>query len=689
MKKGGLVLLIFHFLFGYGLAVKSSKDYKILKSMGIKCDIKNNMYLCAESDDKNRLLKIQRYLKENLGIDSVILNEIHQNENIKNGYCIQVSSSKSEKDLEKLFNELKIYPFSRVEKIGSFYVLRVGESSKKSELNKILNKIKKLKKDAFVRKCDLIPKRIIKGGFTKKSDTTINDVLKKIEKIVSNKSKLKKNVPDVKERNGSILSKKQERVEFKQNPFKQTIFSLYEKGKYKRVCDMLTKLTSFYGSDFQKIKIDACYKYYYTKGMEYLYVQPDNALVFFDKAGRFKNSKEVLFASAIAYIQKRDYKKAVELLKKLYEKNPYDSAIKLAYAKALFDLGDFEELNKISDSSLVFFEHYNMFKKAKEYYERGNYAEAEKIIEKLRVFYPNNTRILLLNGNIEYKLGNYDLAYVFYKKVLSVESANVKALKGIQKLALINTDIRSAAEIADILKKLNYKNGKLNDIMKEYYLLKADKFRKGKKYTDALEMVKKAMKYSKYDKDIEFMYGKIYEDMGNYDKALEYFRMLNAKNPTTEVKKELVKLYIEKGDFETAKEISNNTTNEIKAMYYTALAEYYYKKHNFTKANKYISIALSFYPLNTNEIYILKAKICEGLENLQCAKTFYEKAKLETPEDKLEYALVLAKLGLKNKAFHVAQNVKSDSKNVLLKKATIMIQLGKTKEAKKIFEMVD
>ncbi len=74
-------------------------------------------------------------------------------------YCIQVASSKSEKDLIKLAQKLEDYPFVRVEKIGSLYTLRVGfwESSKDASL--ILRSLKEKFRGPFLRICDYKPER--------------------------------------------------------------------------------------------------------------------------------------------------------------------------------------------------------------------------------------------------------------------------------------------------------------------------------------------------------------------------------------------------------------------------------------------------------------------------------------------------------------------------------------------------
>ena len=691
MKKGLIFLLLFNIIFAYKLVVKSDKDYELLKTLGVECKKTQNTYVCVESNDKQKLENLKKYLQNNVGIKTYIVSDTTNPTNnlIKTGYCIQVLSSKKASGLDDFFEKLKNLPYSRIEKIGNYFVLRIGESPKTHQLKSILKEVKKIKKDAFIRKCDLIPKRIIKSNFELQNhQSSTTNTLEKIKRILYSNSTPKEVV--IKKKKTTQIQKTSKEEVFEKKTFKQTIESLYEKGDYKRVCDLLTKLNKFYNDNLDNYKKNACFNYYYNKGMELIYVKPNSAIELFDKAIQYKTNKDILFAKAIALMNKHKDEEALKILRNLYSQNPDDEAIKLAYAKALFNVGNFIELESIKDNSLSFFKHYEMFKKAKKYYKDGEYVVAAKILEKLREYYPTNTRILLLSGNIEYKLGNYDLAYVYYKKVLEIENKNIVALKAMRNLAVENRDIHSAVEISEMLKNLNYSDAKLDEVMKEYYLLQADKLRKEKKYEEALKMVEKARKFTKYSSDIDLMNAKIYYDMGKYDKALESYRLLSANGmASADIKAELVKLYVKKGDFESAKDLIQDAPKDVKAIYYAALAKYYFDKKEYLNANKNISIALSLNPIDTKEIYKLKAQICFVLDNLECSKRFYEKIKLENPEDKLNYALVLAKLGKKNLAYKVAQSIKSENKNVLLKKASLMIQLGKTKEAKEIFEMVD
>ncbi len=76
-------------------------------------------------------------------------------------YCIQVASSKDLKGIKDLFRKVNDFPDPRVEKIGDYFVLRVGFFSMSSTAGKYLERLRLIRNDAFLRKCLLVPERIV------------------------------------------------------------------------------------------------------------------------------------------------------------------------------------------------------------------------------------------------------------------------------------------------------------------------------------------------------------------------------------------------------------------------------------------------------------------------------------------------------------------------------------------------
>ncbi len=95
---------------------------------------------------------------QSLSSENGVYNKLELNSQ-RSYYCIQVASSKNEKDLIRLAQKLKGYPFVRVEKIGSLYTLRVGfwESSKGA--SSVLHSLKEEFRGSFLRICDYKPER--------------------------------------------------------------------------------------------------------------------------------------------------------------------------------------------------------------------------------------------------------------------------------------------------------------------------------------------------------------------------------------------------------------------------------------------------------------------------------------------------------------------------------------------------
>ncbi|QCI27583.2 hypothetical protein C6V80_00975 [Caminibacter pacificus] len=414
MKKGLFSLfVIFNLLFGYELIVKNEKDVKVLNDLGVKCEKTINGFVCAKSPDKMQLKRLQYYIKNNLGISSEIAGaknlqpknvskEISKKRIVKNvvktGYCIQVVSAKRSEGLLKIFEETKNLPLSRIEKIGPYFVLRVGEGKSEKELQTILKKTKKINKNAFIRKCDLIPQRIIKSNFNlkveKKEKTKVpqgevfNKTLSPEDKFKLMEKSFKEEKIDLAKRLSNQLKSSRS---YKRDAFLVTVSVLMKKKKYKRVCNMLTQLSDFYkGNDLSVLREKSCFYYNYQKGIEYMNINPEMALEYLQKAEKYKSNNNLFFAKAIAYMNQNNYKKANDILKKLYQDTPDNTAVKLAYAKTLFNLGDFKTLEKIKDNNLAFFNHFELYLKAKKLYDEGKYKEANKIALQLFNYYPNN-----------------------------------------------------------------------------------------------------------------------------------------------------------------------------------------------------------------------------------------------------------------------------------------------------------
>ncbi len=80
-------------------------------------------------------------------------------------YCIQLASSNSAQDLEKLFRQVQDFPDPRIELIQGIYTLRVGYFSSIEEARKVFSEIKEKAHfpDPFMRRCAYKPERVVSG----------------------------------------------------------------------------------------------------------------------------------------------------------------------------------------------------------------------------------------------------------------------------------------------------------------------------------------------------------------------------------------------------------------------------------------------------------------------------------------------------------------------------------------------
>ncbi|WP_457564076.1 SPOR domain-containing protein [Caminibacter pacificus] len=170
MKK--LVFLgVFSVLFGYQLGVKA-QDAEKLRNFGLECKPAGEYCIYAIGSNKESLLKVEKYIRKELGIESYFVNntsdvtnetpsevvsdkteqtieakqhtEVNtdtssyveekpiETENVtdidesKKYYSYQVISSPRLSDAKKAYEKIKNLPYARIEKIGNYYVVRVG-----------------------------------------------------------------------------------------------------------------------------------------------------------------------------------------------------------------------------------------------------------------------------------------------------------------------------------------------------------------------------------------------------------------------------------------------------------------------------------------------------------------------------------------------------------------------------------
>ena len=76
-------------------------------------------------------------------------------------YCVQMASSRKFENLRRTIRYVSTFPYVRIEKIGDLYTLRAGFFKKRENAVRLLKRAREVFKNAFVRRCDLVPGRIV------------------------------------------------------------------------------------------------------------------------------------------------------------------------------------------------------------------------------------------------------------------------------------------------------------------------------------------------------------------------------------------------------------------------------------------------------------------------------------------------------------------------------------------------
>jgi uncharacterized protein HemY len=674
--------------------VPTQRDAKLLNNLGIECNKKDGIYVCAKSPQLPKILRLKDFIEKH-GINAYITG--FSEFPIEQGYCIQVVSSKKKKPIEKIFTKFESYPYARVEKIGKYYVLRIGQSNDLKYLKPYLKKIKKFYKSAFLRKCDFILSRIVlsNGSFEKfHTKTKKNKKIKKHKKqnfnIDYSKLNDKKKLRLMKEffdkgdyKQVLKIAELLEKGLYRKDVLVIKARILAKEGKYKQACRRLTELYNVYqDKEIEKYRNKACFLYYGSLGNENMYTSPFFAVKYFKKSLIFQKNSYVMKNLAIVYLSLGKYSKAYPYLKQLYEKYPDDSVILSAYARVLFALGKFSQFKKLPHKNPTF-KNLNQYFSALKYYKHKEYAKAENILNFLHKIYKNDVNIGVLYAKTlinekKYKKAenilnglknknNIDIQKTFL--FLFLKSKNyIQAFKYLKKLKLEKVDVSSKI---------------VNRVQYNYYLQMAAEELKNKNFKDVYKLLQNAMNYGSNEKLYKVL-GDYYFDVGKHQKALKAYKNAYYYAPKQTIVKDMIKTYFALNKPDKAGEfITENSSNKLKSFYYMYYAEYFLKKKNYIEANKMMKISVFYSKNKTNLQKKLQGIICYYLGNYDCA--YKNLADLKDNEAKCYLVFTLIKQGKKEQAKNLLKNIKAKNNYLKAKIANAYLQLGEIKKAEEMY----
>ena len=740
-----LLFMTFILSFGYELGVNNQTDAQKLDSIGFSCNKKNNIYVCLGSNDLNELKRVQDFLNTKFNIktqiiknitetDTKILKHIQNNVNDKkvsyvannisnnsfenstqlalnttafpkHGYCIQVESFKGPISAKRVYQKYKSYPLARVEKIGSFYVLRVGEGNFKT-IRKMASNI-----NGLVRKCDIIPQRIIIDNFNTENISNDNQSAISAPKnitsadinppYISNSSKLKAMYFYL--NSGNLIKAKENAVDLlniypKDAKLVLAIVNMKNQN-FAKACQILSNLHT---KKAYKLRKDACYTYYLKKGFNLLPKSPKNSLSFFKRALTLKTTLSAQLGEAYSYLNSGNTKKAYTVFKKLYKKYPDNEKVIEGYANTLYALKKFDELKSLKEklpsdlvNKLSSIDFYMKLKKAQNLMKNGEYKTAENILLDLYLQKPDDVNVLLSLGNLYLHMNQIDKAQNFYSNVLVVSPNNIYALQGLEAVCMKKEDFKNALRYSDKIISLGFNDINRKMVQKFYYLKAANFYLEKNNFDKAYEYVKKLQEIDKNDPFVLALIGDIYFKQNKKKLAYRYYAKAYSLSPDNfAISLKFLYALLNLDLYDQIKIIlgkidMNNLTPEQKEKLRKFYITLYAKYSSYLLKNRYYHKALEvvnnglMMDVNNAELLSNKAWICMKLKNYKCANEYFKKALVSKNDDMLKYGLALSyiNMGNKSKAKSILDSIQTNDKNLKIKMAGAYVQLGDIQKA--------
>ena len=233
------------------------------------------------------------------------------------------------------------------------------------------------------------------------------------------------------------------------------------------------------------------------------------------------------------------------------------------------------------------------------YLKIKNFNKAEECLIEANKLNPKFINTLNNLGNLYVELNNFDKAELFFKKALEI---NDKIIETNYNLATL---LQSVGRIEDA-KHFYNKTLDINEnfTRADFGLAMLEKYDSSNNHIKIMESkTNKELHKSSY-KDLYFALGKVYEDIGDFDKSFLYIKKGN------DIKKEITNYQIEKDkklfeeiiSFQEKNELNNNSKENMKNVIFilgmprtgTSMVEQIISNHSEVEGGGEISL-LSFY----------------------------------------------------------------------------------------------
>ena len=277
------------------------------------------------------------------------------------------------------------------------------------------------------------------------------------------------------------------------------------------------------------------------------------------------------------------------------------------------------------------------------YLKIKNFNKSEECLIEANKLNPKFINTLNNLGNLYVELNNFDKAELFFKKALEI---NDKIIETNYNLATL---LQSVGRIEDA-KHFYNKTLDINEnfTRADFGLAMLEKYDSSNNHIKIMESkTNKELHKSSY-KDLYFALGKVYEDIGDFDKSFLYIKKGN------DIKKEITNYQIEKDkklfeeiiSFQEKNELNNNSKENMKNVIFilgmprtgTSMVEQIISNHSEVEGGGEISL-LSFYldkffnnknkNLDINEhLNLIKKEYLDYLNKITKSKIITDKAPL-------------------------------------------------------------
>jgi Flp pilus assembly protein TadD len=352
----------------------------------------------------------------------------------------------------------------------------------------------------------------------------------------------------------------------------------------------------------------------------------ESLINYLEKQKDVSNDDYFCFLLGESYLNLKDYKTAQKYLDKAVKLNQLNQRYRLAMAPCMLNLNQSVQAknellylaNSVTDEKLNNIVMAKLFsaksKSAKEntsdflYYQakeealNGNYKEASDILKRLAAKFPKYSKAYSLNGDISYKLNEFDNAFLNYNKSIKFDNKNEKAYIGLGNLNLLNNKKQDAEKMYLQSLKINPKN------IEALEHLAGLAVKNGK--TDlALNYNQEILKYSPLNFKANLEIGLIKVSLNESELASPYLKKALSINPyLSDCWLELAKIEVKKRNYFIARSYLKNT-----GALDSKNAQYFYYMGIIDNANGDVNSARD----NFERATMLKPNYTEAIEQLE------------------------------------------------------------------------